>query len=160
MTRKITASAKNAFSKTSKLERRFGKETDVDPNKILKQWLSAFAWEVPEEQMSGHVLRECCYLWHIFSYGDVPCLCGDEARIAFDAMHYSEAFFFKEGYTYKGSTSLSGLCLMDKHTAKELEQISDAYMTAPDFSWTYIRPHESYLGPYFCLRRKRPFENY
>lgn len=35
------------------------------------------------------------------------------------------------------------------NTANALDKMTEIYVVAPDFSWTYIKTHESMCGPYF-----------
>ena len=35
------------------------------------------------------------------------------------------------------------------NTANALDEMTEIYVVAPDFSWTYIKTHESMCGPYF-----------
>ena len=50
---------------------------------------------------------------------------------------------------------LIGISLVDKITAKSVDKDkhSDVYIVAKDFSWTYVRTHECYLGPYLCTKK-------
>lgn len=43
--------------------------------------------------------------------------------------------------------------MISKITAEEIDKDtgSDVYIVAKDFTWTYVRTHESACGPYFCI---------
>ena len=89
-------------------------------------------------------------LWHLFTWGEVPCLRGEDAKRAFDKLEYEEAIRFYDGY----AGHIEKVSLIDKITAKKVDKDreSDVYIVAEDFSWTYVRTHEEGLGPYFCRK--------
>ena len=115
---------------------------------IEKKWLKAFTKDVNEESLKKYVYDYGNYLWHIFSWELVPCIEGDEARRAFDKEEYEKALFFRSGYADNGAI-IEDLKEIGKISAKELERIDDVYITAEDFSWTYVHTHEEMCGPYF-----------
>lgn len=120
--------------------------------KIINNWLYAFARDVDKSFLEAHVTSECNFLWHIFSYEKVDCLEDDEARAAFDRIEYDKAIRFKDGF----GGSISAVCETGKITAKSLDKLSgqDVYIVAEDFSWTYVKTHENgWCGPYFCTRK-------
>lgn len=84
------------------------------------------------------------YLWHAFSFELVDALCGDAARTAFDEAAKGSAVLIsawdEAGYLISDSSRL---------TAAVLDEIIDVVITDSDFGWTYAKPHEEYLGPYF-----------
>ncbi len=121
--------------------------------KRMRRWLSIFGKDVPEEIMNTHVTADGNHMWHIFTWGKVPCLEGDAARAAFDQLQDTEVIQFYGGYDCK----IKRVSVTKKRTAKALdrERYTDIYVVANDFSWTYVHTHESELGPYFCqLERK------
>lgn len=88
-------------------------------------------------------------LWHLFTWGEVPCLKGEDARNAFDELQYEEAIRFYDGYAGR----IERVSVIGKITAKAVDKdrASDVYIVAKDFSWTYVRTHEEGIcGPYFC----------
>ena len=118
---------------------------------VIEKWLEAFGKDADPAVIKAHVTAESNYLWHLFTWGKVSCLAGDEAREAFDRLQYSEAIFFCDGY----SNRISGLRKVEKMTAEEVDADPgrDVYLVAKDFSWTYVRTHERDLGPYLCFRK-------
>ena len=51
------------------------------------------------------------------------------------------------------ASHIEKVSIIDKISAKDVEKDreSDVYIVAKDFSWTYIRTHETgFCGPYFC----------
>ena len=119
---------------------------------IINEWLSAFGKGVDPKIIRNRVTAPNNYLWHLFTWGNAPCLEGDEARKAFDDLHYSEAMIFYGGR----SNRIDGLSCVKKCSADEIDrnENSDVYVVAKDFSWTYVRTHETEMcGPYFCTRK-------
>lgn len=119
---------------------------------VADQWLQAFAASVSEDNLSKYVARDRNFLWHIFSWELVPCLKEDAARKAFDALEYDRAIRFHFGYYRNGTFSITDISFTGKLCSADLDDSEDIYITAPDFSWTYVHTHESYCGPYFCRR--------
>ena len=115
---------------------------------IEKKWLEAFAVNVDKESLEKYVYDYGNYLWHIFSWELVPCLKGDDARKAFDSLKYDKAIMFCSGYADNGAI-IADLKETGKITSKQAEKIDDVYITAEDFSWTYVHTHEEMCGPYF-----------
>lgn len=115
---------------------------------LVQKWLTAFGRGVDKQLMEEHVTSYGNHLWHLFTWGGVPCLKGDAAREAFDVLAYTEAIRFYDGY----AGHAEGISLVGKLSAKQLDRDrgSDVYLVARDFSWTYVRTHERGIcGPYF-----------
>jgi hypothetical protein len=122
-----------------------------------KRWLAVFA-----EGVSKQRLEECMrcghYIWHVFSYELLPAedyLEGDAAREAYDSLLVGErknALFIKPFAGKKPET----FSLKYKDSgAEQLNQRTEIYAVAKDFSWTYIKTHEDgWCGPYFCRKKK------
>ena len=123
----------------------------MDNCKLIERWLSAFGEGVDKNLIADRVTSYGNHLWHLFTWGEVPCLSGDEARKAFDAMEYTKAIRFYNGY----SNRIDKVSVVNKLSAKKVDRDkeSDVYVVAEDFSWTYIRTHEFDLGPYLCIRK-------
>ena len=121
-----------------------------------KRWLAVFA-----EGVSKQRLEECMrcghYIWHVFSFELLPegtYLEGDEARKAYDSLSMEErekALFIKPFAGKKPETF--SLKYKDSGT-EQLNQRTEIYAVAKDFSWTYIKTHEDdWCGPYFCRKK-------
>ncbi|MBE6888737.1 MAG: DUF4275 family protein [Ruminococcaceae bacterium] len=121
----------------------------TDGKQIAEKWLKAFAGDVPRDKLDKHVYDYGNLLWHIFSWELVECLSEDEARAAFDALDYKEALCFRSGYSADELILTESICNVPKTYSHELDSIADVYVTAPDFSWTYVHTHEESCGPYF-----------
>ena len=126
-------------------------ELGAENRKLVRKWLDAFASAVPEDMLRDHVLKSCNFLWHAFTWGEAECLEGEAAKQAFDALDYTEAICFENGYSSCDFPRIDNVRTVGKMTAAELDAYSDIYLTAPDFSWTYVHTHEDpFCGPYFC----------
>ena len=122
----------------------------MNDREMIEKWIAVFGKDLEETMIEDHVTSEGNLLWHIFTWGNVPCMEEDEARKAFDALQYTEAFRFCGGY----SNQIEDLSIVGKTSAKEMDEApeSDVYLVAKDFAWTYVRTHEP-LGPYLCIRK-------
>ena len=123
----------------------------MDEQKLMEKWLSVFGKGVDKTLIAEHVTSHGNLLWHLFTWGSVPCLSGDEARAAFDALEYTEAIRFYDGY----AGHIEKVSTVEKLSAKRVDKDKgfDVYIVAKDFSWTYVRTHECWLGPYFCRKK-------
>ncbi len=117
-------------------------------HELMEKWLSVFGKNADKKMMEEHVRAECNFPWHIFGWCGVPCLEGDEARKAFDRLVWEHAICFYNGYCLQ----IEDISITDRVTSEQLEclPLRDIYITAEDFSWTYVRTHEVGIGPYFC----------
>jgi len=121
----------------------------MSETELVNKWLAAFGAGVDKEILEKHVTSYGNHLWHLFTWGEVKCLQGDEAKKAFDELQYENAIRFYDGY----ASRIEKVSVIDKISAKKVDKDpeSDVYIVAEDFSWTYVRTHEEGLcGPYFC----------
>lgn len=124
----------------------------MNTKKLIKEWIFVFGEDVDKKTIEDHVISYGNHLWHLFTWGNVSCLEGDEARNAFDNLQYTEAIRFYDGY----SNNINDVSEVGKLSAAELDNDSesDVYVVAKDFSWTYVRTHETdWCGPYFCIKK-------
>lgn len=127
------------------------KYMEMSDDELMKKWISVFGKGVDKGLVEEHVTSYGNLLWHLFTWGKVPCLQGEEARGAFDELQYEEAIRFYDGY----ASHIEKVSVIGKISAKDVEKDreSDVYIVAKDFAWTYVRTHETGLcGPYFCKR--------
>ena len=130
---------------------RITKNNEMSEDELIKQWLKVFGHNVDKKLIKDHVTSHGNHLWHLFTWGEVPCLQGDDAKAAFDDLQYEEAIRFYDGY----ANHIEKVCVINKVSAKSVDKdkASDVYIVAKDFSWTYVRTHEEGVcGPYFCRR--------
>lgn len=122
----------------------------MSEKELMNKWLSVFGAGVDKQIIDEHVTSYGNLLWHLFTWGNVSCLQGDEARKAFDEVQYDEAIRFYDGY----ASHIEKVSVIDKVSAKKVDKdrASDVYIVEEDFSWTYVRTHEEGLGPYFCRK--------
>lgn len=116
--------------------------------KFTNQWLRHFAKGVAEKQIEQYVKDQ--FIWHVFSWELIKpdgLLVGNDARRAFDKIEKNDCIccdmFGSNGVTNKLSSEYD--------TAEKIDQkLTEFYVVAQDYSWTYIKTHEGDLcGPYF-----------
>ena len=128
---------------------KFVKYNEMSEEELTKKWLKVFGRNVDKKLLDEHVTSYGNLLWHLFTWGEVPCLQGDDAKAAFDDLQYEEVIRFYDGY----ANHIEKVCVINKVSAKyvDKDKASDVYIVAKDFSWTYVRTHEEGVcGPYFC----------
>ena len=116
--------------------------------KFINQWLRHFAKGLSKADFENHIKNE--YIWHIFSWKLLNfdnLLEGNAARNAFDLANKSNVIccdmFGGDGTSDKLPENL--------FTAEKIDRSkAEFYVVAKDYSWTYIKTHETDLyGPYF-----------
>ena len=116
--------------------------------KFTNQWLRHFAKGVTEKQIGQYVKDQ--FIWHVFSWELIKpdgLLVGNDARRAFDKIEKNDCIccdmFGSNGVTNKLSNEYD--------TAEKIDQkLTEFYVVARDYAWTYIKTHEGDLcGPYF-----------
>lgn len=124
----------------------------MNNRELIEKWLSVFGEGVDKKLIEDTVTSHGNHLWHLFTWGNVLCLKGDEARKAFDDLQYTEAVRFYDGY----SNNIEDVSVIEKISAIKIDKDkkSDVYIVAKDFSWTYVRTHEFDLGPYLCVKKQ------
>ena len=130
------------------------KGNDMKLKKFENCWLEHFAAGISKECIEKYVVATGNYIWHIFSWKLLPeetYLVGDSARDAYDMADKNDAVYiepFGEGITKALER--------EYESAASLDALTEVYVAAKDFSWTYIKTHENDLcGPYFCRKRVR-----
>lgn len=118
-----------------------------------KRWFAAFC--PPDAQKEAYALcvdnREfATYLWHLFSFEILKS--ADRSDEKFASVHKEECTLFLSC----GQEMAVHLSAAQNITKQDLSELcentfgwSDFVVTADDFSWTYAKPHEEDLGPYF-----------
>ena len=108
--------------------------------KFINQWLRHFAKGVTEKQIEQYVKDQ--FIWHVFSWELIKpagLLVGNDARRAFDKIEKNDCIccdmFGSNGVTNKLSSEYD--------TAEKIDQkLTEFYVVAQDYSWTYIKTHE------------------
>jgi len=116
-------------------------------DKFRNQWLRHFAPELSKDQLEK---MKDQFIWHVFSRKLIvldELLEGNDARQAFNQVSKDDCIccdmFNGHGVTDKLSPQFD--------TAEKIdENLSEFYVVAKDYSWTYIKTHErDCCGPYF-----------
>ncbi|KMT22226.1 DUF4275 family protein [Clostridium cylindrosporum] len=126
---------------------------------LRKQWEDSFADYLSDKEKEDIFLYNtdgCCgYLWHLFSYNKRTCLQAEEANKAFNSIAKNSCYVFyqhsNDVLILDGAKVLSAdnlICDLDFYK-------SDIYVVDKQFNWTYVRTHETGLGPYFSFKDKR-----
>ncbi len=116
-------------------------------NEFYKKWLKHFAVGISKKDLKNHVVSTGNLIWHTFSWkllDDSKFLEGDDAKKAYTEINKSGAHYiewFEDEKTHDVTWEL--------HSATALDKMVEVYVVASDFSWTYIKTHESTCGPYF-----------
>lgn len=114
----------------------------------INQWLRRFAKNISKDQLERHVINQ--YIWHIFSWELIQTdsfLMGDAARQAYNEAVKTECIFCD----MFGNGGVTDRLSSQYDTAEKIdENLTEFYVVAKDYSWTYIKTHEGDLcGPYF-----------
>ena len=127
--------------------------SNIEKADIVKRWISSFASGLSEEILKEHVYTDCNYLWHVFSWGNVPCFEGDQARKIFNERNCDLVYMFSSGYSSNNFPQIEDLIITNKVSSEQLEMKYDIYVVDKNFSWTYVHTHESECGPYFAVSK-------
>ena len=119
--------------------------------KFINQWLRHFAQGINKSQYEKYVKDQ--YIWHVFSWELIKpdgLLIGDAARQAYNDAMKTECIFC-DMYNNGGVTDKLS---PQYDTAEKIdENMTEFYVVAKDYSWTYIKTHECDLcGPYFLRK--------
>ena len=116
-------------------------------NEFYSVWLNHFAKAISTDDIEKYVVSTGNYLWHVFSWkllDENTFLTGNSARKAYDKIDKHNALYIE----WFGNDETKELTATHD-TAKALDKMTEIYVVAPDFSWTYMKTHESMCGPYF-----------
>ena len=121
-------------------------------NYLRKQWEDHFANHMSLKEKKDIYLYDddgiCGFLWHLFSYEKRDCLKGKEAEQAFNSQMKDTCYVFYQHVD--NALILEGAITLD---VNDLLNESDVYIVDKEFTWTYVKTHETGLcGPYFCRR--------
>lgn len=120
---------------------------------IIEKWIKTFASNVPTKIMKENVFESGNHLWHIFTWGNAPCIERDEARKAFGALPPCNVIMFKGGYSINDKPHITDVQMHQKKPSVDWSvqqsNFKDVYFVDEHFQWTYVQTHESDCGPYF-----------
>ncbi len=119
--------------------------------KFINQWRRHFAQGINKNQYEEYIKDQ--YIWHVFSWKLIKpdgLLIGDVARQAYNDAMKTECIFC-DMYNNGGVTDKLS---PQYDTAEKIdENMTEFYVVAKDYSWTYIKTHECDLcGPYFLRK--------
>lgn len=120
----------------------------MSKQKFINQWLRHFARNIHASDIQKCFVND--FIWHIFSYellDEGAFLVGDAARLEYDKADKFDCIFCD----IYGQNGVTDKMLSEYSSSKEIdEKITELYVAAKDYSWTYIKTHENDLcGPYF-----------
>ena len=155
MIKENTEELEGIFAENSvRAERLNEKQTE----EFKKKWVDSFA---PEGADKKDIINKCIkgrfkeghkfnkytpFLWHLFSFEYVK-FAEERARELYSEQSKNAVFLFSsyENIAYR----VENAQIFD---AEFTDQFTDVVITATDFSWTYVKTHEEYIGPYFYKR--------
>jgi hypothetical protein len=116
---------------------------------LRKQWENNFANHLTAEEKKAIYLHNaggaCGYLWHLFSYNKKTCFKEEQANIAFNNEPKDSCFVFYQHSDYALILEKAFMFIVD-----DLFTESDIYVVDKEFTWTYVKTHETgWCGPYF-----------
>ena len=111
---------------------------------LKKDWLAHFATGINKHDIGANQ-----FMWHVFSYGKIPCLEGNEATTHFHLQNKTKCYILfqhhDDAYYLENATDLTQNDLIDGIDFDS----SDLYVVSKKFNWTYVITHESSCGPYY-----------
>ena len=117
--------------------------------RFINQWLRHFAPGLRRKDYETYVKNQ--FIWHIFSFGILRpdgLLEGEEASRAFDCMDKESCIccdMFDNG-------GVKASLPTDYDTAAKIEAgLSEFYVVAGDYSWTFVKTHS---GQFYFLDRQ------
>ncbi len=119
-------------------------------DEFYRQWLRSFAADISKEDTEKYIVSTGNYIWHAFSWELLDkgmYLSGDAAKEAYNNAKKGNAIYIN---WFEDNEAKAIPCNLS--TAEALDHITEVYVVSKDFSWTYIKTHESVCGPYFMER--------
>lgn len=119
---------------------------------LRKKWEDEFAHHLTVQEKEDIYLYSSHwasgYLWHVFSYEKRNSLQLAKADKAFESENKKFCYLFfqhyDDAYILENATKI---------TAADFKNEEDVYIVDKDFTWTYVRTHDSgYFGPYFSRK--------
>ncbi|WP_378151175.1 DUF4275 family protein [Chungangia koreensis] len=117
-------------------------EEELDGQHFREKWEERFAAGIDDKTKKDIYFNR--FLWHIFSFGALKCLEKDEAEAAFDQMEKKNCYLFSQHHIVSFE-----LLNAESLKVEDLGEETDIYVVDEDFTWTFVKTHESVCGPYF-----------
>lgn len=119
---------------------------------LRKQWEDSFASHLSNHEKKSIYLHDegrCCgFLWHLFSYEKKECSKEEQADTAFNRETKKSCYVF---YQHSDDALILENALF--LTTEDYVNEQDIYVVDKEFTWTYVRTHETgWCGPYFCRK--------
>jgi len=115
---------------------------------LKNNWLTSFAAGIKTNDI--YIDQ---FMWHVFGYGRLPCVDGDEATNHFLAQNKSQCYIFfqhhSDAYFLENATTLTQNDFVDGIDFVS----SDLYVVSKRFNWTYVVTHECDCGPYYYHKK-------
>ena len=124
---------------------------------FFKEWYEAFAFNVPEKIMNQYVLENGNLPWHIFTWGEVDAIEGEDAKKRLIDQHFDSVMVL---CGYPDDFLKIKIVKSKRRLKKLLKYDGDLYITSMDFSWTFVKTHEISFGPYFKIRERNTLISY
>lgn len=119
---------------------------------LRKRWKDTFAEHISESEKKAIFLYDSDdasgFLWHIFSYNKRDFVEGERAEEDFNLEPKTSCYVF---YQHSDIALLVENASLLNH--RDLLDEMDIYVVDKEFTWTYVRTHESgWCGPYFSKK--------
>ncbi len=115
---------------------------------FIEKWIRVFCKDCDKDKVNEHVREQGNLIWHTFSWELVAkekYLEGEQARKEFDGISKKNAEF----YVFYPEEERFVQDVKDSMDSIFFDKFIEVYVVAKDYSWTYIKTHEDYFGPYF-----------
>lgn len=123
----------------------------MDNKTFIERFLKEFAPKISNKELKQYNVYPNGYLWNICLENLIPHYKGKEARIKFDSVNKTSAIIINM------DTDNETYLLPDAwKDSKKIENWSETFIVASNFSWVYIMTHESSasIGPFFIINQK------
>ncbi|WP_078379817.1 DUF4275 family protein [Sutcliffiella halmapala] len=128
-------------------------EMPNEGSSLRKQWEKNFASHITASEKDKIFLYDTDgtsgFLWHIFSYNKRDFFEGEKAEEDFNLQSKKSCYIFYQhsdhAFMIETASTLNHRDLLDEE---------DIYVVDTEFTWTYVRTHESgWCGPYYSRKK-------
>lgn len=128
----------------------------MNTHDFFLKWYQTFAFNVSQDIFTNHVTSIGNHPWHIFTWGEVKAVEGEEAVSQLREKKFNAVLVFTG---YPDHYSKIKIIKSQRKLLKLINTTDDIYLTSKDFSWTFVKTHESQCGPYFRERESNTVMN-